>query len=78
MRANATSAAAERALSALGDTDIGNDAIYLSHELATGLIARLSKDERKQKVRELKHEREQEIINAKKNYYVNKDNNRDS
>ena len=38
----------------------------------------LAKDERKQKVRDLKHEREQEIIDAKKNYYSNRDNNRDS
>src|SRR5256885_10087686 len=28
-------------------TDIGNDAVYLSHELAMGLIARLRKDETK-------------------------------
>jgi TolB-like protein/Tfp pilus assembly protein PilF len=40
-------AAAERALSALGETDIGVDAVYLNRELATGLIARLNKDETK-------------------------------
>jgi TolB-like protein/Tfp pilus assembly protein PilF len=40
-------AAAERALLALGETDIGNDAVYLSHELATGLIARLNRNETK-------------------------------
>ena len=40
-------AAAERALVALGGTDIGNDAVYLSHEVAMGLIARLSKQETK-------------------------------
>src|SRR5438045_4716857 len=40
-------AAAERALSALGETDIGFDAVYLNHELATGLIARMTKDETK-------------------------------
>src|SRR5216110_3472552 len=40
-------AAAERALAVLGDTDIGFDAIYLNHELATGLIARMIKDETK-------------------------------
>ena len=40
-------AAAERALSALGETDIGLDAIYWNHELATGLIARMTKDESK-------------------------------
>jgi hypothetical protein len=38
----------------------------------------LTKDERKQKVRDLKHEREQEIIDAKKIYYSNRDNSRDS
>ena len=40
-------AAAEHALSALGENDIGNDAIYLSHEAATGVIARMTKDETK-------------------------------
>src|SRR5213082_627024 len=40
-------AAAERALSALGETDIGLDAVYLNRELASGLIARLAKDETK-------------------------------
>ena len=40
-------AAAERALSALGETDIGIDAVFLNHELATGLIARMTKDEAK-------------------------------
>lgn len=39
--------AAERALSALGPTDIGIDAVYLSHELSTGLIARMTNDETK-------------------------------
>ena len=39
--------AAERALTALGATDIGLDAVYLNHELATGLIARMTKDETK-------------------------------
>lgn len=38
----------------------------------------LSKDERKQKVRDLKHQREDEIINAKKNYYQAKDDKKDS
>ena len=40
-------AGAERALSALGETDIGNDSVYFSREVATGLIARLNKDETK-------------------------------
>jgi len=40
-------AAAEHALSALGETDIGIDAVYLNHEVATGLIARMTKDETK-------------------------------
>jgi serine/threonine-protein kinase len=40
-------AAAERALSVLGETDIGNDSVYFSREVATGLIARLNKDETK-------------------------------
>src|SRR5207248_2183605 len=40
-------AAAARALSVLGDTDIGIDAVYLNRELASGLIARLAKDETK-------------------------------
>jgi TolB-like protein/class 3 adenylate cyclase/Tfp pilus assembly protein PilF len=40
-------AAAERALAALGDTDLGIDAVYLSREVATGLIAQLTKDEAK-------------------------------
>ena len=39
--------AAERALTALGPTDIGLDAVYLNHEFATGLIARMTKDETK-------------------------------
>jgi TolB-like protein/Flp pilus assembly protein TadD len=39
--------AAERALSALGETDIGLDAVYLNHEFAKGLIARMTKDETK-------------------------------
>lgn len=38
----------------------------------------LAKDERKQKVRELKHEREEAIIEAKKNYYAQKENDRAS
>ncbi|MDQ6812704.1 MAG: hypothetical protein M3040_03030 [Bacteroidota bacterium] len=33
----------------------------------------LTKDERKQKVRDLKHEKDKEIIDAKKNYYEAKD-----
>ncbi len=41
------SAAAEHALSALGDNDIGNDAVYLNHDVAMGLIARMTKDETK-------------------------------
>ncbi len=40
-------AAAERALAVLGDTEIGNDAIYLNHDVSAGLIARMSKDETK-------------------------------
>ena len=40
-------AAAERALVALGQNNLGNDAVYLSPEFATGLIARLTKDETK-------------------------------
>jgi len=40
-------AGAERALSALGETDIGNDSVYFSREVATGLIARLNKHETK-------------------------------
>ncbi|HST29605.1 MAG TPA: FlgO family outer membrane protein [Chthoniobacterales bacterium] len=39
--------AAERALVALGDNSIGNDAIYLSPEVATAVIARMTKDETK-------------------------------
>jgi serine/threonine-protein kinase len=39
--------AAEHALSALGETDIGLDAVYWNHELAMGVIARLTKDETK-------------------------------
>ncbi|MCW3105507.1 MAG: hypothetical protein JWQ09_13 [Segetibacter sp.] len=38
----------------------------------------LSKDERKQKVRDLKHQKDQEIIDAKKSYYKPKDDNKDS
>ena len=38
----------------------------------------LAKDERKQKIRELKHEKDQEIIEAKKSYYKAKDEERDS
>ena len=38
----------------------------------------LSKDERKQKIRELKHEKDQEIIEAKKSYYKAKDEERES
>jgi hypothetical protein len=37
----------------------------------------LSKDERKQKVRDLKHQREDEIIDAKKSYYQAKDEKND-
>ena len=37
----------------------------------------LSKDERKQKVRDLKHEREDAIIEAKKQYYKKKEQKRD-
>lgn len=37
----------------------------------------LSKDERKQKVRDLKHQREDEIIEAKKRYYQQKDERND-
>src|SRR6266704_4023587 len=40
-------AAAERALIALGQNNLGNDAVYLSPEFATGLIARMTKDETK-------------------------------
>jgi len=40
-------AAAERALIALGQNNVGNDAVYLSTEFATGLIARMTKDETK-------------------------------
>ncbi|WP_147203145.1 hypothetical protein [Segetibacter aerophilus] len=38
----------------------------------------LSKDERKQKVRDLKHEKDQEIIEAKKNYYKAEDDKKDT
>jgi hypothetical protein len=38
----------------------------------------LSKDERKQKVRDLKHQKDQEIIDAKKSYYSSKEENKDS
>jgi len=34
-------------LIALGQNNVGNDAVYLSTEFATGLIARMSKDETK-------------------------------
>jgi hypothetical protein len=37
----------------------------------------LSKDEKKQKVRDLKHQRDDEIIDAKKSYYQSKDENDD-
>jgi serine/threonine-protein kinase len=40
-------AAAERALVALGENSLGNDAVYLSPEVATGVIARMTKDEAK-------------------------------
>ena len=40
-------AAAERALVALGENNLGNDAVYLSHDFAVGLIARMNKDEAK-------------------------------
>jgi TolB-like protein len=40
-------AAAERALVALGQNNLGNDSVYLSPEFATGLIARMMKDETK-------------------------------
>jgi TolB-like protein/Tfp pilus assembly protein PilF len=40
-------AAAERALVALGQNNLGNDSVYLSPEFATGLIARMTKDETK-------------------------------
>jgi len=40
-------AAAERALIALGQNNLGNDSVYLSPEFATGLIARMTKDETK-------------------------------
>jgi hypothetical protein len=36
----------------------------------------LTKDERKQKVRDLKHEKDQDIIGAKKRYYSAKDENK--
>ncbi|MCW3111713.1 MAG: hypothetical protein JWR18_109 [Segetibacter sp.] len=38
----------------------------------------LSKDEKKQKVRDLKHQREDEIIEAKKKYYQAQDDKKDS
>lgn len=38
----------------------------------------LAKDDRKQKVRDLKHQREEAIIEVKKNYYKPKNNNEDS
>jgi hypothetical protein len=40
-------AAAEHALVALGENSLGNDAVYLSPEVATGVIARMTKDETK-------------------------------
>ncbi len=39
--------AAERALSVLGETNIGNDAVYLNPDVAKGLIYRLTKNETK-------------------------------
>jgi TolB-like protein/Tfp pilus assembly protein PilF len=39
--------AAERAVTALGENSLGNDAVYLSPELVTGVIARMTKDETK-------------------------------
>src|SRR5205807_9775458 len=39
--------AAERALVALGQNNLGSDSAYLSPEFATGLIARMTKDETK-------------------------------
>jgi len=38
----------------------------------------LTKDERKQKVRDLKHQREDAIIEAKKDYYAQRDNSKNS
>lgn len=38
----------------------------------------LAKDVRKQQIRDLKHQREDAIIEAKKNYYAQKDNDKDS
>ena len=38
-------AAAERALAALGENSLSNDAVFLSREFATGLIARMRKDD---------------------------------
>jgi tetratricopeptide (TPR) repeat protein len=40
-------AAAERALAALDDNSLGNDAVYLSPEVASAVIARMIKDETK-------------------------------
>jgi TolB-like protein/Tfp pilus assembly protein PilF len=40
-------AAAERALAALGQNDFGNDSIYLNRQVTEGIIARMSKDETK-------------------------------
>jgi TolB-like protein/Flp pilus assembly protein TadD len=40
-------AVAERALNALGENNLGSDAVYLSHDVSVGLIARLTKDETK-------------------------------
>ena len=40
-------AAVERALVALGENNLGNDAVYLGRDVAVGLIARLTKDETK-------------------------------
>jgi serine/threonine-protein kinase len=42
-------AAAERAAAALGEGGLGNDSVFLSHEFARGLIARMMKDEPKAK-----------------------------
>ncbi|WP_018615630.1 hypothetical protein [Segetibacter koreensis] len=56
--------------------DIKND---FSYQISTVKHDKsLAKDERKQKVRDLKHQREDAIIEAKKNYYAQKNNDKTS
>jgi len=62
-------AAAERALTALGDNSIGNDAVYLSPEFAAAVIARMTKDETKARAAFTAARAKQEkLVQAQPNY----------